>query len=164
GIAEFYSDNFERAAALYGRLRVSALERGEDSHLPMVDADLSMVERIRGNLERALEIAEEGCEIAEMLGSDTARSDMLSERGDVRAALGDETGARADAEAALACGTDDGYAAFWLGSLRAFIALSMGRAAEASEALEPLTHSVETEGVCNQFAAVLLPDKIEALV
>ncbi len=141
GIAEYYSDNFQRAAALYGQLRRSAIERGEDSQLPMVDADLSMVERTRGNLTRALEIAQEGCEIAEMLASQTARADMLCERSYVRAALGDEAGARADVEEARACSTDDGYAGWWLGSVRAFIELSRGNAGQASEALEPLTES-----------------------
>ncbi len=97
GIAEYYSDNFARAAALYGDLRQRATDRGEDSHLPMLDADLAMAERTRGNLRRALEIADEGCEIAQMLGSQTALADMLCERSYVRAALGDETGARADA-------------------------------------------------------------------
>ena len=164
GIAEFYSDNFQRAAALYGQLRRSAIDRGEDSHLAMLDADLSMAERTRGNLTRALEIADEGCEIAEMLASQTARADMLCERSFVRAALGDERGARADVAEALACSTDDGYAGSWLGSVRAFIELSLGNAAQASEALEPLTQSVEADGACNQFTAVLIPDKIEALV
>lgn len=164
GIAEFYSDNVGRAAALYGQLRQTAIDRGEDSQLPMVDADLSMAERTRGNLARALEIADEGCEIAAMLGSPTTRADMLCERSFVRAALGDISGARADTEEALACGTDDGYAASWLGSARAFLELSLGHAREASEALEPLCQAVEAEGYCNQFTAVLIPDKIEALV
>ena len=114
GIAAYYSDDFAGAAALYRDLRRHAIDRGEDSHLPMVDADLSMAERIRGNLAQAVEFADEGCEIAQMLGSDTARADMLCERSYVRAALGDESGSRTDLELALACNTDDEYAATWL--------------------------------------------------
>ncbi len=164
GIAEYYSDNFARAASLYGQLRQDAIDRGEDSHLPMVDADLSMVERTRGNLRRALEIADEGCEIARMLGSQTAEADMLCERSYVRAALGDVAGSRADADAALACSTDDAYAASWLGSARAFLALSLGDARAASDVLGPFCAGVEAAGSCNQFTAVIIPDQIEALV
>ena len=164
GIAAYYSDDFAGAAALYRDLRRHAIDRGEDSHLPMVDADLSMAERTRGNLAQAVEFADEGCEIAQMLGSDTARADMLCERSYVRAALGDESGARSDLELALACNTDDGYAATWLGSVRAFLELSLANARAASEALAPLCERVEAEGSCNQFTAVVLPDAIEAFV
>ena len=60
--------------ALHHDLRRHVIDRGEDSHLPIVDADLSMVERdSAGTCRRALEIANEGCEIAQMLGSDTAQ-------------------------------------------------------------------------------------------
>ena len=163
-IAEYYSDDFGRAASLYTTLRERVIDRGEDSHLPIVDADLSMVERVRGNLPRALEIANEGCEIAQMLGSDTAQADMLCERSFVRATLGDEAGAREDAERALACDTDDSYTAFWLGSARAFLELSLGNAHAASHALAPFCAAVEEAGSCNQFTARILPDQIEALV
>jgi DNA-binding CsgD family transcriptional regulator len=164
GIAEYYSDNFARAASLYAQLRQRVIDRGEDGHLPIVDADLSMVERTRGNLHAALEIANEGCEIAQMLGSDTAQADMLCERSYVRAALGDEAGAREDAEHALACDTDDAYAAIWLGSARAFLELSLGNAEAANDALAHFCAALIEGGSCNQFTAVIIPDQIEALV
>lgn len=164
GIAEYYSDDFARAASLYAALRQRVIERGEDGHLPIVDADLSMIERTRGNLPRALQIADEGCEIARMLGSDTAQADMLCERSYVRATLGDEAGAREDAERALACHTDDGYTASWIGSARAFLELSLGDANAANNALASFCAAVEEAGTCNQFTAVILPDQIEALV
>ena len=153
-----------RAASLYAELRQRAIDRGEDGQLPIVDADLSMVERSRGNLARALEVANEGCEVAQMLGSDTARADMLCERSFVRAALGDEPEAREDAEHALACNTDDGYVASWLGGARAFLELSLGNAQAANDALAPFRVAVEQAGSCNQFTAVIMPDQIEALV
>jgi DNA-binding CsgD family transcriptional regulator len=164
GIAEFYSDEFARAAALYGELRERVIDRGEDGQLPIVDAELSMAERTRGNLARALEIADEGCEIAQTLDSDTARADILCERSYVRAALGDEAGAREDAERALACDTDDGYAALWIGAARAFLELSLGNAQAANDALVPFRAAVEQAGSCNQFTAVMVPDQVEALV
>lgn len=164
GIAEYYSDNFARAASLYSELRQRVIDRGEDGQLPIVDAELSMVERSRGNLARALEVANEGCEVAQMLGGDTAQADMLCERSFVRAALGDEPGAREDAEHALACNTDDGYLALWLGGARAFLELSLGNAQAANHALAPFRVAVERAGSCNQFTAVIMPDQIEALV
>ena len=129
GIAEYYSDDFAAAATLFTRLRQRAIERGEDSHLPMVDADLAMVERARGRLARALEIADEGCEIARMLDSATAQADMLCERSYARATLGDVEGARADIAQGLDCVTDDEYATSWIDSARAFLELSLGDAA-----------------------------------
>lgn len=164
GIAEYYSDNLGRAASLYAELRRRVLDRGEDGQLPLVDAELAMVERTRGNLARALEIANEGCEVALMLGSDTTRADMLCERSYVRAALGDEAGARDDAEHALACDTDDGYVALWLGGARAFLELSLGNAHAANDALVAFCAVVEEAGSCNEFTAVIVPDQIEALV
>jgi DNA-binding CsgD family transcriptional regulator len=164
GIAEYYSDHFAAAAALYAELRQRVIDRGEDGHLPIVDADLSMVERLRGNLPRALEIADEGCEIAHMLGSDIAQADMLCERSYVRAALGDEAGAREDVEHALACHTDDRYASLWLCGARGFLELSLGNARAASHALAPVRAAVEEAGSCNQFTAMIIPDQIEALV
>lgn len=163
GIAEYYCDNFARAAELYARLRQRAIERGEDSHLPMVDADLAMVERMRGNLRKALDIADEGCEIARMLDSETARADMLCERSYVRATLGDVAGARADIEQALECATDDGYATSWIGSARAFLELSLGDAAAACDALAPISARVEAAGACDQFTATVIGESIEAL-
>jgi DNA-binding CsgD family transcriptional regulator len=160
-IAEYYSDNFARSASLYGELRQRVIDRGEDGQLPIVDAELSWAERTRGNLSRALEIANEGCEVAQMLGGDTARSDMLCERSYVRATLGDEAGARADAEQALACTTDDVYAALWLRGAHAFLELSLGNADAAKD--ETFCAAVEEAGSCNQFTAVIVPDQIEAL-
>jgi DNA-binding CsgD family transcriptional regulator len=164
GIAAYYSDDLARAASLYGELRQRVIDRGEDGQLPIVDAELSWAERTRGNLARALEIADEGCEIAQMLGSDTARADMLCERSYVHASLGDEAGAREDIERALACDTDDGYLAVWLGGARAFLELSLGNGPAANEALLAFGAAVEEAGSCNQFTAAILPDQIEALV
>jgi DNA-binding CsgD family transcriptional regulator len=164
GIAEYYSDNLARSALLYSELRRRVLDRGEESQLPIVDAELSMVERARGRLARALEIANEGCEVAQMLGSDTTYADMLCERSYVRAALGDEAGAREDAERAVACETDDGYVALWLGGARAFLELSLGNADAANDALVPFLGLIEDAGSCNEFTAEIVPDQIEALV
>ncbi len=164
GIAAYYSDDFARAASLYGELRQRVIDRGEDGQLPIVDAELSWAERARGNLTRALEISNEGCEVAQMLGSDTARADMLCERSYVHASLGDEAQAREDIERALACDTDDGYLAVWLGGARAFLELSLGNGPAANDALVALRAAVDEAGACNQFTAAFLPDQIEALV
>jgi DNA-binding CsgD family transcriptional regulator len=160
-IAEYYSDNFARAASLYAELRQRVIDRGEDGQLPIVDAELSWAERTRGNLGRALEVSNEGCEVAQMLGGDTARLDMLCERSYVRATLGDEPGAREDAELALACTTDDLYSTLWLRGARAFLELSLGNVDAARD--ERFCAVVEEAGSCNQFTAVFLPDQIEAL-
>jgi DNA-binding CsgD family transcriptional regulator len=167
GVVEFFSDNLDRAAALLLALRQRLLDRGEDSSLPHLDVDLSMIERTRGDLRAASGFSSEAYEIARTLESRTAQALALAERAYVRAVLGDVEGAREDAALVLAMGqqTEIGYAAGWRRSAIALLELSLGDAAAASESLEPLSAGIESAGACNPTATSFgLPDAIEALI
>ncbi len=165
GVLEFCSDNFDRSASLLSALRRRTIDRGEESDLPALDSNLSLVERSRGSVLQALEFASEGCEISLMLGSQIGLADNYSERCFVRATLGDIDGARADAERAAEAAkhADVGFAAIWLRQAVGFLELSLGDARSASEALEPVAEIVERSG-SDAFLAIGLADKIEALV
>ncbi len=122
-----------------------------------------MVERIRGNLPRALEIANEGCEIAQMLGSDTAQADMLCERSFVRATLGDEAGARRTrSEHSRATPTTATPPSGLEACARSSSSRSATRRRQATRCA--VLRRGEEAGSCNQFTARILPDQIEALV
>jgi DNA-binding NarL/FixJ family response regulator len=167
GVVAFFSDDLDRATTLLEGLRRRTRDQGDDSGLPHLDVDLSMVERSRGNLPRALEYANEACEIARMFGSATGQALALAERCYVRATAGDVEPARQDAELVegMARQTDVGYAAGWVRSASAFLELSMGNAKAACEWLELLLTAIERSGSFNPTAVTFgLPDAIEALV
>jgi DNA-binding NarL/FixJ family response regulator len=129
-------------------------------------AHLSYIERQRGNPRAALSFAEEGCEIAPTVGSDTAQALMLAERCFGRAIVGDVDGARADAEEAQQLLTRVAFrlAFFWRGWALVFLEMSLGNAAAASEPLASLVAAIEVRGRFDPLAAAILPDSIEALV
>jgi DNA-binding CsgD family transcriptional regulator len=166
GVLEFFSDNLDRAASLLSGLRQRTIDRGQDSDLPNLDSNLSAVEWRRGDLRRALEFANEGCEIARMLGSDIGQADNLGQRCFVRAALGDVDGARDDAAegSAIARRSDVGQAAVWLACALAFLELSLGDSRAAHRSFEPIGALLEPAGDCDAYLATVLPDRIEALI
>jgi DNA-binding CsgD family transcriptional regulator len=166
GVIEYFSDNFERSASLYEGLRRHTIELGEESSLPLLDVNLSRIERQRGDLARALEHANEACEIAGTLHSYAIHSLALAERCYVRATLGEVPGARDDAAAAraIAAERDVGYASIWLRWATGFLELSLGDPRATANALEPLAARLEASGGCNAFTATAIPDAVEALV
>jgi DNA-binding CsgD family transcriptional regulator len=157
------SDEFDRAVELLGALRLRSIERGDEIGLPLVLAQLSYIERQRGNLDAAMSFAREGCEIASTVGSHTAQALMLAERCFGRAIAGDVGGARADAEEALQLlsRVEFRLAFFWRAWALAFLETSLGNTAAAAELLAPLVAAVEVRGRFDPLAATILTDSIE---
>ena len=167
GLLAFFSDELERAGTLFEALRQRTLDLGEESSLPHVDVYLSMLERTRGDVQRALALSERALEIARMLGSATAQALALAELCYVCATLGDVDAARDAAKRmrATARAADIGYAFGWARSAVAFLDLSIGDPRATSEALESLLVDIERSGRCNPMSVTFgLPDGIEALV
>jgi DNA-binding CsgD family transcriptional regulator len=167
GTADFFADRFERARTLFAEVRQRVLDRGEESSLPHLGVNMSVLERSCGNLQLALEFAENSHEIARTLGSKNAEALALAERCFVRSSLGEVDLARADGEQVLAIEqrASVGYAAGVVRAALAFLELSIGNAQRASELLEFLAAAVESVGHCNPSSATFgLPDKIEALI
>jgi DNA-binding NarL/FixJ family response regulator len=166
GIALHLSDDFERAGKICAELRQRTIERGEASDLPLLSATLSLIDRQRGNVDAALRFAEEGYEIGRTVGSQTAQALMLAERCFCRATIGDVQAARQDAEEVKSLLHHATYvlADLWVRSAQAFLEMSLGNAAAASDLLEPLAAAIELRGFLDPTTAMFLPDKIEALV
>lgn len=165
GIALSLSDDLSRAAALLRALRQRTIDRGEESDLPLLCAQLGYVERRQGNLRESLDFAQEGYRIACTLGSETSQALMLAERCFARAALGDAHGARADVDAADAILARVGYrlAYFWRRWALTFLEISLGNAVAARVPLQQLVETVERRGYFSAQVALSLPDTIEAL-
>jgi DNA-binding CsgD family transcriptional regulator len=166
GIALHLSDDFERAGKICAELRQRTIERGEASDLPLLSSTLSLIDRQRGNVDAALRFAEEGYEIGRTVGSQTAQALMLAERCFCRATIGDVQAARQDAEEVKSLLHHATYvlADVWVRAAQAFLEMSLGNAAAASDLLEPLAAAIELRGFLDPTSAMLLPDKIEALV
>jgi DNA-binding CsgD family transcriptional regulator len=166
GIVLHVSDELERAEELFTALRQQTLDRGEDSDLPLLAAQLSMVVRRSGRPRDALVYVDEGHEIARMVGSATGQVLLLAERCHGRGLLGDVEGARADAAEAERLAIESEY---WFGNLwtrwgLASLELALGNAAAAREAMEPVAGMVEQRGSCDPISATFLPSAIEGLI
>jgi DNA-binding CsgD family transcriptional regulator len=166
GIVLSHSDDFDRALQILSGLRQRTIDQGEESDLPMLCAQLSYVERQRGNLVAALGFADEGYRIAHTLGSQTSQAFILAERCLGRAMLGDVRGAREDADDAQRFLEQVDYrlAYFWRLWALAFLEVSLGNPAAAVALLEPLVAAVERRGHFYPQVALTLPDTLEALV
>jgi DNA-binding CsgD family transcriptional regulator len=166
GIVEHLNDELEAALERFTALRRRTIDRGEESDLPLLDTHLALLERRRGNLVEALAYANEGDEIARILGTPAASMLVLAERCYCRATAGDVAGARADADEGLelARGAQPGFATIWLGWALAFLELELGNPAAAFAALEPIVVVVERVGACGPDTATVVPDAVEALI
>jgi DNA-binding NarL/FixJ family response regulator len=156
------ADRLDAARSDLERAHRHALEQGDEFEEPIVLSWLAEVECLAGDLDAALQHAEEGVGIAEQLGLEQTLNTLRCRRALIAAHLGREE-ARAEALAALrsAEAIDDG-----LGQIRAraalgFLELSRGAMAAAVEYLRPLPEL--TSGVpASEFR--FLPDLIEALL
>jgi DNA-binding CsgD family transcriptional regulator len=166
GVVLHVSDELERARELLLALRQSTLDRGLDSDLPLLAAQLGMVTRRLGRPRDALGHIEEGYAIARMVGSATGQVLLLAERCHARGLLGDIEGARADAAEAerLAVESEYWFGNAWAGWGLASLELALGNAAPAAERLEPVAATVERIGGCDPIMATFLPEAIEGLL
>jgi DNA-binding CsgD family transcriptional regulator len=148
------------------RLRTRTIERGEDSELPLVDAQLAMLERFLGRLDSSAGYAEEGYEQARQLGSPAMQTIMLAERCLTRTTAGDISGARADIAVAQELVKRTGYALgdLWCRCAIGWLELSVGNPAVAREAFEPMVRAAEARGSWDPITGAYLPDAIETLV
>jgi DNA-binding NarL/FixJ family response regulator len=166
GLMLIYSDELYRSRELLLALRQRTIEHGEESALPFLTCQLALLERLRGDLDAAARFAGEGYEIACQLGSMTMQIINLAERCLARATAGDVPRAREDADEARRLGGELVYVFgdVWTSAAVGFLETSLGNAAAAAEALEPLAAGAELRGFCDPASAFFLPDEIEALV
>lgn len=161
-----WADEFEAARIILRSLRQRAEERAEDSALPWILANLSLVEFLDGDWEAAMRLAQDGLELAPQLGQEPQHLFALGVRSLVRASQGQIDGARADAALALELAEERGVmiAIILASSALGLLELSLERPEAAHRILNPLVERLEQGGVREPGSARFVPDEIEALI
>jgi DNA-binding CsgD family transcriptional regulator len=154
------------AAGLLRESSDDVVARGDEGSAPMVLAQLALAEYLAGRWREAAEVAERASELAVQTGQRPMEAYSLATRALVRASLGLEAEARADADQALSLAGERGMAAarnhgVWaLGLLE----LSLDRPAETARLLAPQRELLLAAGVGEPGTIRFVPDEIEALV
>jgi DNA-binding CsgD family transcriptional regulator len=161
-----WADEFDEARILLRRLRGRAEQRAEDSALPWILANLSLVEFLSGDWDVAMQLAQDGHDVARQVGQEPQRLFALGVRALVRASRGQIDGARADAELALEPAEERGVmiATILASSALGLLELSLERPEAAHRILGPLVERLEQGGVREPGSARFVPDEIEALI
>ncbi|HXV33614.1 MAG TPA: AAA family ATPase [Gaiellaceae bacterium] len=166
GVFALWTDG-SGAAGFLRQAHADAVSRGDEGAVPMVLAQLAQAEYLAGSWAESAQVAEEASEIALQTGQRPMQAYSLATRALVRASLGLEAEARADADRALALAGEQGAAAaarihsVWaLGVLE----LSLDRPAEAERLLTPQRERLLAAGVGEPGTMRFVPDEIEALV
>ncbi len=155
-----------RGCAAAPALRGRPGERGDESSVSMILANLAAAEYLAGRWQEAARVAEEGYEVALQTAQRPQQAWALSIQALVRASLGREVEARADAEEALTLAGERGmgvariHAVWALGLLE----LSLGRPEETARLLAPERERLLAAGVGEPGTIRFVPDEIEALV
>jgi DNA-binding CsgD family transcriptional regulator len=141
-------------------------EYGHETACWELVADLAHVESLAGNLERAVALAAEACEISEEAGLAEVVGETLVVRAEVEAIRGLVDEARTDASRGLEVSVrlGDVWNEIKNRSVLGFLELSVGRHAEAHAAMEPLPRMLERMGVVEPCAFPFVPDAVETLV
>jgi DNA-binding CsgD family transcriptional regulator len=131
----------------------------------MVLAQLALADYLTGRWDEAAQVAEEASELALQTGQRPMHAYSLATRALVRASLGLEAEARADARRALEFAAERGMAAARIHSVWALgvLELSLDRPAEAAQLLAPERERLLAAGVGEPGTIRFVPDEIEAL-
>ena len=153
------------AARLLHNSREDVVARGDEGSAPMVLAQLALAEYLAVRWTEALQVADEASELALQTGQRPMQAYSLATRALVRASLGMEPDARADAEQALAFTGERGMAAARIHSVWAvgMLELSLDRPAETARLLAPERERLLAAGVGEPGTIRFVPDEIEAL-
>jgi DNA-binding CsgD family transcriptional regulator len=161
-----WTDQPERAIALFRRIREQALHRGDDGSIPTILAHLALAEFVAGRWPDAEATATEGCDAAAQAGERPHEAIALSARALVRACTGRPVDGRTDAEHALALTGERSVAlarihAHWA---LALLDLLVERPVDAAERLGSLRARLVAAGVGEPGAIPFVSDEIAALV
>jgi len=161
-----YCGNLAEARARLTELRVAASDSGDESDLPFVLLWLAHLETLSGRFEDAGALTEEAAVVAALTGSEASRAWALAQRAHVHAHCGRVDETRADAaEAMESCRQlNFWHPTLWASSALALLELSLGDAAAAWPAVQPLTEALERSGVGEPDPHRFLPLALEALI
>ncbi len=161
-----WTDECEDGAARLRQTHEDARGRGDESSVSMILANLAVAEYLTGRWQEAARVAEEGYEVALQTAQRPQQAWALSIQALVRASLGREAEARADAAEALTLAGERGmevariHAVWALGLLE----LSLERPEEAARLLAPQRERLLAAGVGEPGSVRFVPDEIEALI
>ena len=159
-------DELDRAKEAFERLLGRAREMGDEGSLPYILVLAAQVECVRSDHALAAAHADEGYEISQQTGQETVRAYLLALRALAHAVAGEPDAARERAARALELADKtsgrpaEHFALAALGELE----LSLGRAAEASDALGPLVAFLRRERIREPGVARVVPNQVEALI
>ena len=161
-----WADEFDEARKILHALRERAGETAEDSALPWILANLSLVEFLAGRWDESGRLAEEAHEVALQVRQEPQRLFALGVRALVRASRGEVEGARDDAAGALERSEERGImiATILASSALGVLELSLGRPEATHHVLGPLVRRLEEGGVREPGSARFIADEIEALI
>jgi DNA-binding CsgD family transcriptional regulator/tetratricopeptide (TPR) repeat protein len=159
-------DDLERARDGFEWLLRRGRDMGDEGSLPYVLVLAAQVECVRGDLVLAAAHADEGYALTEQTGQDTLGGYLLALRSLAHAAAGEERSARdlADRALAIADRTSGRPAEHFALAALGLLELSLGRAAEAGNALGPLVAFLRREQIREPGTARVVPDHVEALI
>ena len=160
-----FSDDLDGARKLLAEEYDAAMDRGAETDLPFVLAYLVDLETLAGRWDLAGHYAEQGCAAALSSGATFPLASIRAGRAILRACRGEIAGARSDADAAIEIGRRGGWylPPLWGAHAHALLQLSLGDAAGAHQALEPLTNMLLRAGARHVVVPRMLPDDIEAM-
>lgn len=161
----FWTEDLHGARARFETLHQQALERGDESSLPLMLAHLSEIECLLGDWNAAMRWASESVDAAVQTAQAPHRSYALAARALVNAYLGHEDRTRAEAAEALALAQESAeYGSATSREAIALLELSREDARAVQATLAPLLARCEGEGIVEPGVLRFVPDEIEALV
>jgi DNA-binding CsgD family transcriptional regulator len=161
-----WTDGVEEAGALLRTCLEDTITQGDESSVPLVLVPLAWVDYLAGRWHESAGLSEEAHDVALQVGQRAQEALSLSARALVRASLGLEAEARADAAEALALAGERGMAVARIHALWALglLELSLDRPEEAAQLLAPHRERLIAAGVGEPGSIRFVPDEVEALV
>lgn len=161
-----WTDELEDGGVRLHQSYRDAVASGDESSVSMILANLAVANYLAGHWQEAMRVAEESHEVALQTGQRPQQAWSLSIEALVRASLGLEADARADAEKALALVGERGMAVARIHAVWALglLELSLERPDETTRLLAPEREHLLAAGVGEPGTIRFVPDEIEALV
>ncbi len=165
GLLLLWTGRLDESLDTLDSLRGEALERGRESDALLVALYLVWACVWRGDLERAVQVADEAQQAARALDDRALSALALSTEALVRAHTGDAERTRAAAEDATALFEQLGWRSgtIWPSWALGVVGLSLGDPAATHAALGPLAGFLTEMSSADPALGVFLPDEIEAL-
>lgn len=166
GLVRLWFDDVAQAALVMHECHEEALASGDDGSIPLILVNLAAAEYLAGRWAQAEQAADGGYEAAIQTGQRPQQAYSLSVRALVRASLGREHEARADAAAALALAGERGMMAARIhcASALGLLELSLDRPDEVVGLIAPLREQLLAAGVGEPGSIRFVSDEVEALI